>query len=139
MKKYTSLSLMLFSVIIIAMSSCSKKDAAVNPNNPVSYDGTWSGTTSQGKAINFTVSGGAITSVYIGYSLSGGCGAVPAGETITFYTPRYITGNNFSITGNTEISGSFSSGNKVSGSFTKTFSGLSGCTATASGSWTASK
>jgi hypothetical protein len=46
---------------------------APSPDGPVSYEGQWSGTTAQGRAISFTVSPGPkITALAVGYSF-GGC------------------------------------------------------------------
>jgi hypothetical protein len=123
-------------VISLINSSCSKKDGTDSTAN---YDGVWSGNTSQGKTFNITVSNGSITALYIGYSLSGTCSGVPTAQTMTFNIPRPITGNSFSITGSTNISGTFSSAVHATGSFSIDFSGSGGCTSSASGTWTASK
>ena len=45
--------------------------------SPVSYAGIWKGTTSQSKAIAFTVSGNAITTIEIGFTLTGNCSPPP--------------------------------------------------------------
>lgn len=135
MKKNIFLSLCLFAVCFMTISC--KKD---NANNvaPASYDGTWSGTTSQGKSFSFNVSGGSVSNIYLGYSLSGNCSPSPIGSQL--YSNYAINGKSFSTTGSLIISGSFSSGNNASGSFTINFTGNpTGCSSTASGTWSAAK
>lgn len=136
MRKYTFLSLLLLAVSFLT-SNCTKD----TENTPPNYDGSWSGTTSQGKSFSFNVSGHEITSIYYKYTLMGNCSSSPSGEQIMFNIPRAITGNSFSIPlhDGSNISGSFSSASKASGSFTKNFTGTAGCSSTASGTWAATK
>ena len=108
---------------------------------PISYDGMWSGTTSQGRPISFTVAGNAVTVATIGYSASGNCSPVPTGSTITPGVPLPINGTSISITfGGGTITGTFSSATAASGTFSVSFAGIpSGCSSNASGTWTATR
>lgn len=136
MRKCKSLSLLLLAVSLLTIN-CKKDSGNATPPN---YDGTWTGTTSQGKAFSFTVSGSKVTSITIGYTLTGNCSPSPTGATVTLSSGNSISGSSFSITGGTAISGSFSSANASSGSFTINFTGNPpGCSSTAGGTWTASK
>lgn len=132
MRKHTlqALTLLAMSLLII---NCSKdKDSSRN------YNGTWAGTTSQGKLISFTVSGTKVKDMSISYSLSGNC--YHSGGLTIFYQSYPISGNSFSISESTNISGTFLSGNSASGTFSVISGGNpSGCTSTASGTWTANK
>lgn len=132
MKKYTVLPT-LFLVISLLTINC-KKDSKSSANR----DGNWTGSTSQGRAISFTVSGGQLTNLSITYNLSGSCSQT--GATTNFLSSYTITGNSFSVPGSTGVSGTFNSSNSASGSFSVTMSGTpAGCTSTSSGTWTASK
>jgi len=85
------------------------------------YDGTWSGTTSQGNSITLTVSGGKLTSVKLVLgSVVFGCCTVSG--TITWTSSWNITGNTFSVStspspGSVSIAltGTFTSGSQVNG------------------------
>lgn len=135
MKKSALSLLIAISVLIVSCSKQNTEELAA-PN----YDGTWTGTTSQGKSFSFTVSNGSITSLNIGYTLSGNCSYLPAGVQMTFYSPQTINGNTFSIPGDTKITGNFSSAKAANGTFSVNFTGVTGgCNATASGNWTAGK
>lgn len=114
------------------------------------YDGTWSGTTSQGKAISFTILNNAITRISIGYLASGGGCNTEGSTTITYTTPKPISGDSFTITstgsGNPAlgftVSGTFSSASTASGNASFTFQQsfpLPTCSGTGSGSWTATR
>ena len=101
-----------------------------------SFDGTWSGTTSQvgigasdpnnigkPKTISFTVVNNAIASITVESVLSGSCGTVEAVNTREFKPPQSITGNTFSSTSSdagplafsVTITGTFSSSTSASG------------------------
>ncbi len=136
MRKNTFLSLCLLAVCFITISC--KKENVSTVLAPANYDGSWTGTTSQGKSFSFNVSDGSVSNIYIGYSLSGNCSPSPIGSQI--YSSYAISNNSFSRTGSLSISGSFSSGSNASGSFTINFTGNpAGCSSTASGTWSASK
>ncbi len=108
--------------------------------DPVSYDGTWVGTTSQGGAFSFTVSGNAVSTVTIEYSLTGNCSPSPSGEATTYTPARPISGKTFSISGSSSYSGTFNSATAASGIFNIDFTGNPpGCSSTANGTWTAAQ
>jgi hypothetical protein len=132
MRKYTLLPTLVLAISLLTINC--KKDSNSSPN----YDGNWTGSTSQGRAISFSVSGGQVTNLSITYNLSGSCSQT--GATTNFLSSYTITGNSFSVTGSTGVSGTFSSSTSASGSFSVTMSGTpAGCTSTSSGTWTASK
>lgn len=112
------------------------KDESSSPGGAggsVSYDGTWNGTTSQGRPISFVVSGRAIISVTAQYALSGTCtGPLPVGSTSNYTPALAITGNSFSTNG---FSGTFSSSSAASGSYSTSIG--TGCSVNVT--WTASK
>jgi hypothetical protein len=129
MKKYKFLSIPLVFAIFIA-TGCSKKNGTMDPAD---YSGSWTGTTSQGKSISFTVSGETVSNIYIGY-----CSPSPVASQL--YSNFPINGKSFSTTGSIKIAGSFSSSNEAGGSFSIDFTGNPpGCSSTASGTWIASK
>ncbi len=136
MRRYSFLTLLLFVISLQSINCKKENESSAAPN----YDGTWTGTTSQSKALSFTVSGNKITSITIAYSLSGNCSPNPTGATVTLNSGNSISGNSFTITGGTAVSGAFSSANAASGSFSINFTGNPpGCSSTASGTWTATK
>jgi len=114
------------------------------------YSGSWSGTTSQGRTIAFTVVDNAITTFSFGFEVSGP-GVTSSGTiTINYSTPHSISGNTFTISGTSilttwpstiyfshEFNGTFSSPTAASGDMTFTLSG--GTSGSASGTWTANK
>jgi len=121
---------------------------SVTDSGGTSKDGNWSGSTGQGKAITFTVSGNRITSLSFGGAVSsGGC----SGDfTVTMSTMSVaISGNNFSVNSPSSapyavsfsLNGTFSSNSDAGGSVSFTLNGGPGfppC-GSASTSWTASK
>ena len=121
---------------------------SVTDSGGTSKDGNWSGSTGQGKAITFTVSGNRITSLSFGGAVSsGGC----SGDfTVTMSTMSVaISGNNFSVNSPSSapfavsfsLNGTFSSNSDASGSVSFTLNGGPGnppC-GSANTSWTASK
>jgi hypothetical protein len=133
MKKHIFLSVLVLMATLV-FTKCSKERGDSN------YDGTWTGTTSQGKSLSFVVSGNKITSLTMGYTVSGNCSPSPTGSTTTFPNGVAINGNFFSINGSTSLSGTFTSTNSASGSFSINFTGNPpGCSSTASGTWMASR
>lgn len=121
----------------------------VNQSGGAGYDGTWNGTTSQGKTISFTVSGGKITSVTVGYIVVGGC--CSADGTSTSTGTWNITGNTFTVSTpaapgaiSFTLTGTFASGSQANGTLQLTLTaGIypqpSCCSGTASATWNASK
>src|SRR5687767_12451034 len=65
------------------------------------YNGNWNGTTSQGRAISFTIANNRLQTFSIGYSVSGGGCSSSGTSTITYNTPPSVSGAGFvvSITG----------------------------------------
>jgi hypothetical protein len=88
------------------------------------YDGNWSGTTSQGRLISFTVVKNALTTLSFGWDAPA-CGLTGT-ENVTFPAPIQLTGNTFtaSVRGFADLvfaltlsmSGTFSSSTAASGS-----------------------
>jgi hypothetical protein len=108
-----------------------------------SFNGTWSGTTSQGKSISFTVTNNLITNVSVGWRASGGC-TVDGDSSVTYTPGRPITGNSFTLTlsgpqGFT-INGTFNSSSSASGNASFTFNQpFPPCSATGSATWSATR
>lgn len=114
------------------------------------YSGSWSGSTTQGKNISFTVVNNAITQFSFGFQISGP-GLTSSGTiTVNYSTPQAISGNTLSVSGQTLLSawpttiymsysfnGSFSSPTAASGTMDFTLTG--GSSGSASGTWTANK
>lgn len=112
------------------------------------YNGSWSGVTSQGKAISFTIASDAFTKFSIAFAGTG-C-LIETGSTLTFVTPKPLTGDTFTIaiTGappsslSFTVNGTFNSATSASGSGSFTFSQTSplpSCSASGSATWTATK
>jgi hypothetical protein len=106
------------------------------------YSGSWSGTTSQGKSISFTVVPAGITQLRIEFRVSGfGC-TVSGTITFGYPTPKPISGNTFTFSGSAidlsySISGTFDSTTTASGTMNITTSG--GCSGSANFTWSAIK
>ncbi len=107
------------------------------------YDGSWNGTTSQGKTISFTIANSVITAFSIRYQASGTCGTVEG--PFTFTTPG-MSGNTFTIATQGSISfvvtvnGTFNSGTSASGTVSASLSPpTTACNMSGSGTWTATK
>jgi len=107
------------------------------------YDGSWSGTTSQGKAITFTIANNVITAFSIRYVATGSCGTVEG--PFTFTTPG-LSGNGFTIGTQGSISfivtvnGTFNSSTTASGNLSVALSPpTTACNMSGAGTWTATK
>ena len=107
------------------------------------YDGSWSGTTSQGRTITFTIANNVITAFSIRYVVSGSCGT--AEGPFTFTTPG-LSGASFTIATQGSISfivtvnGTFGSPTSASGTVSAQLSPpTTSCNMTGSGTWTATK
>ena len=97
-------------------------------NAPSVYDGTWSGTTGQGKPISFRVEKGEIVSLTLGMAITVSCGSAVATYTEPFSSPQGVHPGAFDIrteltsagSGSpfTTIWGAFTSTNRANGSFT---------------------
>jgi len=127
---------------IVNMTS-DKAVTATFAASAASYDGTWNGTTSQGKEFSLTVSNNGIASVKYGIS----CGGTQISSTTNYSPPLQIIGNTFSLETSVglwdgitirmhpvTINGTFSSPNSASGNI-----GISGSLCNASATWNATK
>ncbi len=102
---------------------------------PVPYDGSWSGTTSQGKPVTFTVASNAVTRYYIEYDV-GSCLVEFGFSSYVFITNNvfsdsdsFFDGSSYTFTGN------FNSNTTASGTFTANEVGCGNTTIT----WNATK
>ena len=119
-------------------------DKAATATFTASYDGTWNGTTSQGKEFSLTVTNNGIASVKWGIT----CAFVDISSTTEFTPPSQITGNTFSVGGimvgiwdgitvrmhTVTINGTFGSPTSAAGNV-----GISGSVCNASATWNATK
>jgi len=110
---------------------------------PLSIAGNWSGTTSQGRLLAFTVSGSTVTSHSISYQLTGcqavtiSTGALPiTNDSFSLSAPIVANGQ---AVGTASINGSFSSNTMAAGTITVVESPPSACPGTLSATWTALK
>lgn len=89
------------------------------PQTPASFDGSWTGTTSQGKSVSFTVAAGVVTRLSIAYKHGGAnCHIVNTKLTGTLKTPLPITNGHFKIsafTGKSVFAGTFTSSTVATG------------------------
>lgn len=105
------------------------------------YSGSWSGTTTQGREISFTVSNSAITQITFGFEVSGIYCTVSGSLTTSQSPPPQISGNTFTYSGTaTDLSytfnGTFDSPTAVSGTADMSHSF---CVGSASFTWSATK
>jgi hypothetical protein len=110
-------------------------------------DGAWSGLTSQGKTISFTVAGGVFMTLSYGGTVTG-TGCSTSSDTTTDVN-KALTSNSFSFNNNGfpfsttyDISGTFASNNQANGTLKITQNSISGgpsCTGTVNVSWNATK
>jgi IPT/TIG domain-containing protein len=110
----------------------------------LSLSGSWSGSTSQGRPLSFTVSGSTITSLMVTYQLSG-CPAFvlsdPTSVSISnnsFSRNANITANG-TIVGFVTLVGTFTSNVTASGTVTVVENAPSSCPGSLSGTWTATR
>ena len=106
------------------------------------YDGSWMGTTDQGKPFSFIVTGNAIKSAVVEYEIKGHSCSVNSVTTGNFTSPPRITGNTFTWTSGGQqashtITGTFNSATSASGTITA--SRASECAGSATITWTATK
>jgi hypothetical protein len=104
-------------------------------SNGGSYDGQWSGTTSQGQPMSMTVANNNVTATSYGVNFPYFGSNCPTGATISSSTPIPITGSSFS---SSTFSGTFQSVTQASGSLSWTDS-VPGCSASGSLTWTATR
>jgi hypothetical protein len=109
---------------------------------PVSYDGEWTGTTSQGLEISFTVIDDAVTEIFIQATLEA-AGCTSSLETHgTFTTPHAIEAQSFSagegsVNPAYDFRGTFTSADSASG--TIRYETTSGCPGTVQVEWSAAR
>lgn len=104
------------------------------------FDGSWSGTTGQGRLISFTVTNGSVGPVSFLGTITGCSGIIG----VVSFSTRAISNNAFTITVTTTVpggvsftlSGTFTSTSAVNGTLSFTLNGCSGSTST---TWTASR
>jgi hypothetical protein len=112
------------------------------------YSGNWSGTTSQGKSISFTIVDNTITQLSFGFVVSGSGCTVSGTTTITYSPPKQISGNTFTISGSLQFgwpttymsytfNGTFSSPTTSDGTANFTLTG--GCAGSANATWSATR
>ncbi len=130
--------------------------ATPTPSGETSHTGSWSGFTSQGRQISFTVSGDAITSISASYSITG-ClsqdGTISQQYTTPNSAPPAVTDNSFYIVATPSagigfgfIQGTFSSPTSASGTLKMALISLGSigadgtpCSPAADATWTASR
>ena len=161
MATFTPASPLAYNTAYTAAITTGVKDLAGNPmvanyawtfitEQGVSYNGTWQGTTSQGKNISFTVQNSGITSITVGYKIEGDYCTVEGSITTNFAIAQPITGNSFSIikTGSGPIAlsytvqGTFTSSTAASGDLDFTYKQSypnPSCNGNASATWSATK
>lgn len=113
------------------------------------YDGSWSGTTGQGKAITFTVVANKLTVIEFGGNVSGSSCSGSFTTKTTYTTPRSFSTPSFTLTGGSSspgatswtLSGTFATTAAVSGNISFTSHAIPGITCTASGAstWSATR
>jgi hypothetical protein len=135
--------------LCVLMSACGNSPTTPSSGGPARYDGQWSGTTSQGRPITFTVSSEQkVTAITVGYSFNG-CSGVntfsnlnldignPPNPTAPSLGPSFGYGSGPPDGPNyTQVLGSFTANTTATGSVI--FGGYPGCGNT-SGIWTATK
>jgi len=114
-----------------------------------SYDGTWTGTTGQGKSFSFKIAGNTLTELSYAGSISGGGCSVDFSGTTTTTLPLGGTVIDFSLTNSApygvslDVSGSFTSTSQASGTVKMTLNppppGQPGCSGWVTTSWSATK
>lgn len=135
---FTILALLIFSTTCKSPESPDEEDL-LEPD----YSGSWSGTTSQGKSISFTVVENAITHFEFEFEWISVTGCSVSGTVSNDYaTPLTISGNTFAISGTIPglsytFNGTFSSETMANGTSNLNASGT--CSSTASPTWSANK
>jgi hypothetical protein len=112
------------------LSSIADATAVVALAQAGPYDGTWSGTTNQGRAVSFGISASQINSIQFTW-LPGGCGASSVDTIYTFVPPKPMDSGSFTITEATgdvrAISATFTTQRTATGSFNLQFLGANNC------------
>jgi hypothetical protein len=141
--------LLLTIALCALVSACGSSPTTPSPGGPPSYEGQWSGTTSQGRPITFTVSPDQkVTAISVGYNFNG-CSGVNTFSNLTLdigYPPNPAAptlGPGFGYGSGppdgpnyTQVYGSFTSNTTATGSVI--FGGYPGC-GNSGGIWTATR
>ena len=71
-------------MLLCAAAACADAPSPAPPSSgaPPGFNGEWSGSTSQGKAITFTASAGHVTAITVGYGF-GGCAGLKTDSNLT--------------------------------------------------------
>jgi hypothetical protein len=116
------------------------------PPPAATFDGNWSGTTSDGRTIVFTVQGTSVLDVSIGFRLTGDCGIGGITYRVTGAVASRFSGQQFTVGDTTSaftFTGTFLSATTVSGSasanYTATFANGVPCRSTGASTWTAQR
>ncbi len=120
-----------------ALSNCESQTAELE------VDGSWTGSTSQARAISFEVVDHALPALTIAYGWLGPDCILDTATTIEFPTPEEIVGNQFDIDVSPrsltlQINGTFSSETEAEGTFSASDNG-GACPGNVHGTWTASR
>ena len=123
-----------------ALVSC-KDSTAPAPIDPV---GSWSGTTSQGRALSFTIIAGGLASASLDWRLNGATCSYDAQATLSSSSPTPVTTPSFTAT--YPLAGSFGADFTISGTFTSSTAAHGtlviadvSCNGTLNATWSAAK
>ena len=123
-----------------ALAGC-KDSTSPAPIDPV---GSWSGTTSQGRALSFTITARGLASASLDWRLTGTACSYNATATLSSSSPTPVTQTSFTAT--YPLSGSFGADFTISGTFTSSTAAHGtlliadvSCGGTLNATWTATK
>lgn len=150
MKKIIVLFVPMVFGLLFSMFSCGGGGGSGGTTVPPTYNGTWIGTTSQGKPISFTITNNALISIALGSNVIGNFCTVDGETGTSLGTPQSIIGNAFSFTSpgsgpsalSYTVSTTFSSATSASGNVQFTLNQSfpnPTCNGNASGTWNAVK
>jgi hypothetical protein len=138
MKKITFFTIL---ALLIFSSTCKSPESPDDGDLQTDYSGSWSGTTSQGKSISFTIVDNAITHLSFEFEWTNGC-SVSGNVSEDYGTPLPISGNTFTISGDIPglsytFDGTFSSVATANGTSNLIASGQ--CNITDNPTWSANR
>jgi hypothetical protein len=126
--------------LCFALAGC-KESSAPAPIDPV---GSWSGTTSQGRALSFTITAQGLASASLDWHLAGTACSYDARATLSSSSPTPVAPPSFTAT--YPLSGSFGADFTISGTFTSSTAAHGtlviadvSCSGTLNATWTATK
>jgi len=129
--------------MVVVSCSDSSTPATTTPK-PVTMDGNWTGTTSDGRALSFSIAGTTVTNISVGFKLTGECSL--AGLTVNVTGPAgHISGQQLTVGDPATalyVSGQIVGNTTASGSALTNYQGTqngAACHSTGSSTWTASK